>query len=93
MPVQYDGLMVEAAKTTAASKEKQQVILTKEDKSKYGQLSFKVEEEEEEGKTLAQHFQHVQHNKKLLKKEANKAQAAAALAHRAQNDFFGSLAD
>ncbi|KAG6899310.1 hypothetical protein C0993_011327 [Termitomyces sp. T159_Od127] len=77
IPVQYNWL----AKTTAASKGKQQVIPTEEDESDYGQLSSEAEEEEEEGKTPTQCFQHVQCNKKLAKK-ANKAQAAATLAYR-----------
>ncbi|KAG6871866.1 hypothetical protein C0992_010212 [Termitomyces sp. T32_za158] len=59
-PAQYDGMMVEAAKTAAASKGKQWVIPTKEDDSNYGQSSSEVEEEEEEGKTAAQRFQRVQ---------------------------------
>ncbi|KAG6884421.1 hypothetical protein C0992_006352, partial [Termitomyces sp. T32_za158] len=69
------------------------VVPTKEDNSDYGQSSSEAEEEEEEGKTPAQHFQRVQRNKKLAKKKANRAQAAAALAHRAQNDFSGCIPD
>ncbi|KAG6883339.1 hypothetical protein C0992_008973 [Termitomyces sp. T32_za158] len=90
-PAQYDGLMAEAAKTVAASKGKQRVIPTEEDDSDYGQSSSEAEEEEEEeeGKTPAQRFQRVQQNKKLTKKKANRAQAAAALAHRAQNNYSG----
>ncbi|KAG6875739.1 hypothetical protein C0992_002592 [Termitomyces sp. T32_za158] len=92
-PAQYDGLMAEAAKTAAASKGKQRVVPTEEDDSDYGQLSLEVEEEEEEGEMPAQRFQRVQQNKKLAKKKANRAQAAAALAHRAQNDFSGCIPD
>ncbi|KAG6897691.1 hypothetical protein C0992_012160 [Termitomyces sp. T32_za158] len=91
MPVQYDGMIAEAAKTAAASKGKQRVVLTKEDNSNYGQSSSEQEEEEEEGKTAAQRFQHIQRNKKLAKKKANKTQAAAVLAHRAQNNFSGRI--
>ncbi|KAG6887593.1 hypothetical protein C0992_011614, partial [Termitomyces sp. T32_za158] len=90
-PAQYDGLTAEAAKTAAASKGKQQVVPTEEDASNYGQLSSEAEEEEEEGKTPAQRFQRVHRNKKLAKKKANRAQAAAALAHRAQNKFSGRI--
>ncbi|KAG5335202.1 hypothetical protein C0989_001874 [Termitomyces sp. Mn162] len=54
--LEYNGLVAEAAKATAASKEKQKVVPIKEDKSNYGQLSSKVEEEEEESKTPTQHF-------------------------------------
>ncbi|KAG6878560.1 hypothetical protein C0992_007891 [Termitomyces sp. T32_za158] len=92
-PAQYDGMIAEAAKTAAASKGKQRVVPTEEDDSDYGQSSSEVEEEEEEGKTPAQRFQRIQQNKKLAKKKANRAQAAAALAHRAQNDFSGRIPD
>ncbi|KAG5349413.1 hypothetical protein C0989_004054 [Termitomyces sp. Mn162] len=57
---QYDGLMAEAAKTSAASKGKTKAIPTEEDSSDYGQSSKEEEEEEEEGKTPTQRFQHVQ---------------------------------
>ncbi|KAG6870101.1 hypothetical protein C0993_005164, partial [Termitomyces sp. T159_Od127] len=67
-PVQYNGLMAEAAKTSAASKGKTKAIPTEEDK-----------EEEEEGETPAQRFQRVQQNKKLAKKKASRAEAAATL--------------
>ncbi|KAG6886850.1 hypothetical protein C0992_002019 [Termitomyces sp. T32_za158] len=92
-PAQYDGLMAEAAKTAAASKGKQQVVPTKEDDSDYGQSSSEAEEEEEEGEMPAQRFQCVQQNKKLAKKKANRAQAAATLAHRVQNNFSGHIPD
>ncbi|KAG6894276.1 hypothetical protein C0992_006764, partial [Termitomyces sp. T32_za158] len=92
-PAQYNSMMVEAAKTAAASKGKQWVVPTEEDDSDYGQSSSEVEEKEEEGKTPAQRFQPVQQNKKLAKKKANRAQAAAALAHRAQNNFSGRIPD
>ncbi|KAG6895390.1 hypothetical protein C0993_009618 [Termitomyces sp. T159_Od127] len=86
-PAQYDGLMAEAAKTSAASKGKTKAIPMEEDASDYGQSSEEDEEEEEEGETPAERFQRVQQNKKLAKKKANRAEAAAALARRAQNDF------
>ncbi|KAG6882911.1 hypothetical protein C0992_010303, partial [Termitomyces sp. T32_za158] len=85
--------MAEAAKTAAASKGKQWVVPTKEDDSDYGQSSSEAEEEEEEGETPAQCFQRIQRNKKLAKKKANRAQAAAALAHRVQNNFSGCISD
>ncbi|KAG6873252.1 hypothetical protein C0992_008927 [Termitomyces sp. T32_za158] len=85
--------MAEAAKTAAASKGEQRVVPTKEDDSDYGQSSSEAEEEEEEGKTPAQRFQRIQQNKKLAKKKANRAQAAATLAHRAQNNFSGHIPD
>ncbi|KAG6891898.1 hypothetical protein C0992_002977, partial [Termitomyces sp. T32_za158] len=84
--------MAEAAKTAAASKGKQKAVPTEEDASDYGQSSSE-EEEEEEGETPAQRFQRVQRNKKLAKKKANRAQAAAALTHRAQNEFSGRIPD
>ncbi|KAG6880487.1 hypothetical protein C0993_006346, partial [Termitomyces sp. T159_Od127] len=55
-PAQYDGLMAEAAKTSAASKGKTKAVPTEEDASDYGQSSEEDEEEEEEGKTPAQRF-------------------------------------
>ncbi|KAG6894773.1 hypothetical protein C0993_010834 [Termitomyces sp. T159_Od127] len=90
-PVQYDGLMAEVAKTSAASKGKMKAVPMEEDSSDYVQSSSKEEEEEEEGKTPAQRFQRIQRNKKLAKKKANRAEAAAALACRAQNDFSGRI--
>ncbi|KAG6863765.1 hypothetical protein C0993_010413 [Termitomyces sp. T159_Od127] len=87
-PAQYDGLMAEAAKTTAASKGKTKAVPTEEDASDYGQSSEEDEEEEEEGETPAQRFQ-----RKLAKKKASRAEAAAALARRAQNDFSGRIPD
>ncbi|KAG6881506.1 hypothetical protein C0993_001127, partial [Termitomyces sp. T159_Od127] len=92
-PAQYDGLMAEAAKTSAASKGKTKAVPMEEDASDYGQSSKEDKEEEEEGKTPAQRFQRVQQNKKLAKKKANRAEAAAALARRAQNDFSGRIPD
>ncbi|KAG6873274.1 hypothetical protein C0993_001555, partial [Termitomyces sp. T159_Od127] len=77
---QYDGLMAEVAKTSAASKGKMKAVPMEEDTSDYGQSSEEDEEEEEEGETPAQHFQRVQQNKKLAKKKANRAEAAATLA-------------
>ncbi|KAG6858725.1 hypothetical protein C0993_005156, partial [Termitomyces sp. T159_Od127] len=77
---QYDGLMAEAAKTSATSKGKTKAVPMEEDASDYGQSSEEEEEEEEEGETPAQCFQRVQQNKKLAKNKANRAEAAAALA-------------
>ncbi|KAG6895010.1 hypothetical protein C0993_010320 [Termitomyces sp. T159_Od127] len=90
---QYDGLMAEAAKTSAASKGKTKAVPTEEDASDYGQSSKEDEEEEEEGETPTQRFQRVQQKKKLAKKKANRAEAAAALACRAQNDFSRCIPD
>ncbi|KAG6874681.1 hypothetical protein C0993_012648, partial [Termitomyces sp. T159_Od127] len=92
-PAQYDGLMAEAAKTMAASKGKTKAVPTEEDASDYGQSSKEDEEEEEEGEMPAQRFQHVQRNKKLAKKKASRAEAAATLACRAQNNFSGHIPD
>ncbi|KAG5348989.1 hypothetical protein C0989_006671 [Termitomyces sp. Mn162] len=73
---QYDRLMAEAAKTSAASKGKTKAVPMEEDLSDYGQSSEEEEEEEEEeGETPTQ------------------AEAAATLAHRAQNDFSGCIPD
>ncbi|KAG6873812.1 hypothetical protein C0992_008408, partial [Termitomyces sp. T32_za158] len=88
-PVQYDGLTA----TAAAGKGKQRAVPAIKDDSDYGQLQSEEEEEAEEGELAAQRFQHVQRNKKLAKKKANRAKAAAALAHRAQNDFSGCIPD
>ncbi|KAG6887711.1 hypothetical protein C0992_011037 [Termitomyces sp. T32_za158] len=87
-PVQYDGL----AATAAADKEKQRVVPAIEDDSDYGQSQSKEEEAEEE-ESATQRFQHMQCNKKLAKKKANKAKAAAALAYRVQNDLSGHILD
>ncbi|KAG6893487.1 hypothetical protein C0993_000985 [Termitomyces sp. T159_Od127] len=103
-PAQYDGLIAEAAKTSAASKGKTKAVPTeedasdygqssKEDVSDYGQSSKEDEEEEEEGETPAQRFQRIQWNKKLTKKKADRAEAAAALARRAQNNFSRRIPD
>ncbi|KAG6898466.1 hypothetical protein C0993_006637 [Termitomyces sp. T159_Od127] len=67
-------------------------FLADEDMSDYGQSS-EEEEEEEEGETPAQRFQCVQQNKKLAKKKANRAEAAATLARRVQNNFSGRIPD
>ncbi|KAG6875075.1 hypothetical protein C0992_005304 [Termitomyces sp. T32_za158] len=77
-PAQYNGLMA----TAAAGKGKQR-----------GGSQSKEEEEAEEGELAAQHFQCMQRNKKLTKKKANRAKAAAAIAHRVQNDFSGRIPD
>ncbi|KAG6893434.1 hypothetical protein C0992_009986, partial [Termitomyces sp. T32_za158] len=75
---QYDRLIV----TSAVGKGKQWAVPAIEDDRDYGQLHSKEEEEAEEGKMATEHFQHVQQNKKLTKKKANRAKKAAALAHR-----------
>ncbi|KAG6884150.1 hypothetical protein C0995_010834 [Termitomyces sp. Mi166 len=87
MPEQYNGLIATQQKDAAASKSKGKVVLTLSDKSDYGELSSKHEQESEEGESVAQRFQHVQYNKKLAAKKASKAKAEAALQHRAINDF------
>ncbi|KAG6886546.1 hypothetical protein C0992_003486 [Termitomyces sp. T32_za158] len=88
-PAQYDGLTAMAV----VDKGKQRAVPAIEDDSDYGQLQSEEEEEAEEGELPAQHFQRVQRNKKLAKKKANKAKAAAAIVHRAQNDFSGRIPD
>ncbi|KAG6882975.1 hypothetical protein C0992_010073, partial [Termitomyces sp. T32_za158] len=88
-PAQYDGLTA----TTSAGKGKQRAVPAIEDDSDYGQSQSEEEEEAKEGESAAQRFQHVQRNKKLAKKKANRAKAAAAIVHRAQNDFFGRIPD
>ncbi|KAG6882759.1 hypothetical protein C0992_010736 [Termitomyces sp. T32_za158] len=88
-PAQYNGLMA----TAATGKGKQQAVPAIDDDSDYGQSQSKEEEEAKEGESAAQRFQHVQRNKKLAKKKANRAKAAAALVHRAQNDFSGHIPD
>ncbi|KAG6893329.1 hypothetical protein C0992_010446, partial [Termitomyces sp. T32_za158] len=88
-PAQYDGLTA----TTAVGKGKQRAVPAIEDDSDYGQSQSEEEEEAEKGELAAQRFQRMQHNKKLTKKKANRAKAAAALAHRAQNDFSGRIPD
>ncbi|KAG6895583.1 hypothetical protein C0992_000529 [Termitomyces sp. T32_za158] len=85
----YDGLVA----TTAADKGKQRVVPAIEDDSDYEQLQSEEEEEVKKGELATQRFQCVQHNKKLAKKKANRAKAVAAIAHRAQNDFFGRIPD
>ncbi|KAG6896388.1 hypothetical protein C0992_008626 [Termitomyces sp. T32_za158] len=84
-PAQYDGLMA----MVPADKGKQRTVPTIDDESDYGELP--LEEEEEEGKAPAQPFQRIQHDKKLAQKRANRAKNAAALVHRAQNDFSGRI--
>ncbi|KAG6882384.1 hypothetical protein C0992_011834, partial [Termitomyces sp. T32_za158] len=88
-PAQYDGLTA----TTSTGKGKQRAVPAIEDDSDYGQSQSEEEEEAEEGELAAQRFQRVQRNKKLAKKKANRAKAAAAIAHRAQNDFSGCIPD
>ncbi|KAG6882987.1 hypothetical protein C0992_010053, partial [Termitomyces sp. T32_za158] len=79
--------------TAAVDKGKQQAMPSIDDDSDYGQSQSKEEEEAKEGELAAQRFQRMQRNKKLAKKKANKAKAAAALVHRAQNDFSGRIPD
>ncbi|KAG6883241.1 hypothetical protein C0995_012576, partial [Termitomyces sp. Mi166 len=70
---------------------KGKIVLMLSDKSDYGESLSEHEQELEEGESAAQHFQHVQYNKKLAAKKANKAKAEAALQHRAINDFSGRI--
>ncbi|KAG6895178.1 hypothetical protein C0992_002753 [Termitomyces sp. T32_za158] len=77
----------------AVSKGKQHAVLLIEDDSNYEGLHSEEEEEEEEGGMPAQHFQHIQCNKELSKRKANKAKMAEALAHCTQNDFSGCIPD
>ncbi|KAG6898513.1 hypothetical protein C0995_009419, partial [Termitomyces sp. Mi166 len=90
-PEQYDELVTTQQKAAAASKGKGKIVLTLSDKSDYGELSSMHEQELEKGESAAQRFQHVQYNKKLAAKKANKAKAEAALQHRAINDFSGCI--
>ncbi|KAG6859613.1 hypothetical protein C0995_006645 [Termitomyces sp. Mi166 len=92
-PEQYDGLVATQQKATAASKSKGKIVWTLSDESDYGELSSEHEQKSEEGESAAQCFQHVQYNKKLAAKKANKAKAKAALQHRAINDFSGCIPD
>ncbi|KAG6870017.1 hypothetical protein C0995_015720, partial [Termitomyces sp. Mi166 len=90
-PEQYDGLVTTQQKAAAASKGKGKIVPTLSDESNYGELSSEHERELEEGESAAQRFQHMQYNKKLTAKKANKAKAEAALQHRAINDFSGHI--
>ncbi|KAG6895138.1 hypothetical protein C0995_013186, partial [Termitomyces sp. Mi166 len=81
-PEQYDGLVVTQQKAAAAFKGKGKIVPTLSDESDYGELLSEHKWESEEGESVAQHFQHVQYNKKLAAKKANKAKAEAALQHR-----------
>ncbi|KAG6892570.1 hypothetical protein C0995_003113, partial [Termitomyces sp. Mi166 len=92
-PEQYDGLVATQQKAAAAFKGKGKIVLTLSDESDYGESSSEHERESEEGESAAQRFQHVQYNKKLTAKKANKAKAGAALQHRAINDFSGCIPD
>ncbi|KAG6880462.1 hypothetical protein C0995_006887, partial [Termitomyces sp. Mi166 len=80
-------------KAAAASKGKGKIVPTLSDKSNYGESSSEHEQESEEEESVAQHFQHVQYNKKLTAKKASKAKAEAALQYRAINDFSGCIPD
>ncbi|KAG6859161.1 hypothetical protein C0995_011059 [Termitomyces sp. Mi166 len=90
-PEQYDGLIVTQQKAAAASKGKGKVVPMLSDESNYGELLSEHKWESEEGESAAQCFQHMQYNKKLAAKKANKAKAEAALQHRAINDFSGRI--
>ncbi|KAG6857918.1 hypothetical protein C0995_004141, partial [Termitomyces sp. Mi166 len=92
-PKQYNGLIATQQKAVAASKSKGKIVPMLSDKSNYSELSSEHEQELEEGESAAQRFQHVQYNKKLAAKKANKAKAEAALQHRAINDFSGRIPD
>ncbi|KAG6886540.1 hypothetical protein C0995_007065 [Termitomyces sp. Mi166 len=92
-PEQYNGLKATQQKAAAAPKGKGKIVLTLSDKSDYRESSSEHEQESEEGESVAQRFQHVQYNKKLAAKKANRAKAEAALQHRAINDFSGRISD
>ncbi|KAG6884436.1 hypothetical protein C0993_011147 [Termitomyces sp. T159_Od127] len=87
-PVQYDRIVA----TAAAKKGRHHKAPPIKD-SDYRELQSEEEEEEEEGKMPAQCFQRVQQNKKIVKKKANKAKAAATLGHQVQNNFFSCIPD
>ncbi|KAG6894288.1 hypothetical protein C0995_014677 [Termitomyces sp. Mi166 len=90
-PEQYDGLIATQQKAAAASKGKGKVVPMLSDESDYGESLSEHERESEEGESVAQRFQHMQYNKKLTAKKASKAEAEAALQHRAINDFSGRI--
>ncbi|KAG6858572.1 hypothetical protein C0995_015605, partial [Termitomyces sp. Mi166 len=90
-PEQYDGLVATQQKAVAASKGKGKIVPTLSDESDYNESLSKHEQKLEEGESAAQHFQHVQYNKKLAAKKTNKAKAEAALQHKAINDFSGCI--
>ncbi|KAG6883022.1 hypothetical protein C0995_013229 [Termitomyces sp. Mi166 len=92
-PEQYNGLITTQQKDAAASKGKGKVVPMLSDKSDYDESSSNHKQELEEGESVAQHFQHVQYNKKLAAKKASKAKAEAALQHRAINNFSGRIPD
>ncbi|KAG6884494.1 hypothetical protein C0995_010266, partial [Termitomyces sp. Mi166 len=92
-PEQYNGLVATQQKTVTVSKGKGKIVLTLSDKSDYGESLSEHVWESDEGGSAAQRFQHVQYNKKLAAKKANKAKAEAALQHRAINDFSGRISD
>ncbi|KAG6900087.1 hypothetical protein C0995_004354 [Termitomyces sp. Mi166 len=92
-PEQYDGLVATQQKAVAASKGKGKIVPMLSDESDYGESLSEHEWESEEEESVAQHFQHVQYNKKLATKKVNKAKAEAALQHRAINDFSGCIPD
>ncbi|KAG6859586.1 hypothetical protein C0995_006968 [Termitomyces sp. Mi166 len=75
------------------SKGKEKAVATVDNESDYGQSLSKNEQELEEGESAAQHFQHVQQNKRLASKKANVAKARDAQQHWAINDFSGCIPD
>ncbi|KAG6871030.1 hypothetical protein C0995_008938 [Termitomyces sp. Mi166 len=81
------------SKAVAASKGKGKIVPMLSDKSDYGESLSEHEQESKEGESAAQRFQHMQYNKKLTTKKANKAKAEAALQYRAINDFSGRISD
>ncbi|KAG6882632.1 hypothetical protein C0993_009776 [Termitomyces sp. T159_Od127] len=85
---QYNRIVI----TAAAKKGKYCEAPPVNDDSNYGELQSE-EEEEEEGKTPTQRFQRIQWNKKIAKKKANKAKAAAALMHQEQIMVSGCIPD
>ncbi|KAG6859025.1 hypothetical protein C0995_012188, partial [Termitomyces sp. Mi166 len=90
-PSQYNGLVVTQQKAAAASKSKGKIVPMLSDESDYDESLSEHEWELEEGESVVQRFQHMQYNKKLAAKKANKAKAEAALQHRAINDFSGCI--
>ncbi|KAG6857850.1 hypothetical protein C0995_004788, partial [Termitomyces sp. Mi166 len=68
-PEQYDGLIATQQKAAAVSKSKGKIVPTLSDKSDYGESLSEHEQESEEEESAAQHFQHVQYNKKLAAKK------------------------
>ncbi|KAH0581435.1 hypothetical protein H2248_012516 [Termitomyces sp. 'cryptogamus'] len=76
---------------SAASKEKQKAVVPEEGENDYRELQTEEEEDEEDGEMAAQCFQHMQCNKKLIQKKANKAKEAVVIAYKVQSDFLGHI--